>query len=178
MLRTLLLALAFCALVIAPTWRQDDVGYEALAKSSEPKEMRAYCQQFREGVTKRMWGKQQCQLASDKSELFFFSHDGEVELLEELDAICCLIQEECFERDGKPMQLLRKIEAQKATFNYNSQTLTARDVLIWSYEIPGHTAPQTIECEPIMQGRAQTLTLQLQGKQYDIEAREFQGSML
>ena len=171
----IIIALLFC--IILPTLRVDEEGYTQLAKSSEPKEMRAYCQQFREGVSKAIWGDQVCEIQSDKSELFFFSHDGEIELIEELDALECVLQEERFYRQGEPVQLVRLLRAKEARFNYNTQLLKAHDVQMWSYELPGHTLPTTILAKPIMQGSCDQIELQLNGKKYEIAAKNFKGSL-
>ena len=178
MCKYFLIAAALFACVILPTLKRDDTTYAALVKSSEPKEMRTYCQQFRDGVTKRVWGEQCCQIESNHSELFFFSSHGDVELIEELDALTCIVQEECFFKKGKPYQVVRLLEAKEASFNYNTQVLTAADVQMWSYELPGHKPPSSIDADPLMEGQAKTIELQLKGKRIDVLAHGFEGKML
>jgi|GEM_PF-6163222 len=178
MLKYLLIVVVFFLCVIWPTLRRDDANYVAVVKSSEPKEMRAYCQQFREGVSKRVWGEQCCQIDSEHSQLFFFSSQGDVELIEELDALSCVLQEERFFRKGKPYQLVRLLEAKEASFNYNTQLLNAADVQLWSYELPGHTLPNKIEVAPLMEGQAERIELRLKGKEFEIQAHGFKGKML
>ncbi len=176
----LILIAVFFGSVCLPILRQDDAGYALLVKSSEPKEMRAYCHQFRDGVTKRVWGEQCCHMTSDHSELFFFSTGGDIELIEELDALSCMVQEERFYRKGKPMQLVRLLRAKEASYHYNTQVLTAQDVEMWSYELPGHTppSPNAVSQTAMMAGKAETIELHFRGKKVEIVAHGFEGKLL
>jgi len=162
---------------VVPLLQKKDEAYSALVQSSEPRELRSYCQQMREGITKGVWGEQVCQLTSNHSELFFFGNRGEVELIEELDALECTVQEERFFRQGQPMQRVRRLHAEAASLNYHTQLLHADDVQIWCYELPGHTLPTSIDSPPMMEGTATSLDLALKGKHFDIVAHNFQGRL-
>lgn len=106
---------------IYPLCKKDEEGYDQLLKSSEPQEMRALCQQQREGVTKSVRGEggQYCSIESQESDLFFFTEKGEVEMIEELKGVACLLEESGTKRF---------VEAEVADFNYNTEIFTTQNV--------------------------------------------------
>ena len=175
-----LIVLLLALLVFVPLFKRDDAGYAKLLKSSEPQKARALCQQFREGVTKKMWTEEEqyCAITSASSELFFFTEKGDVEVIEELENVNCMLQERLFVKHGKKMQTLRLLKAKEASLNYNTQLFTSNNVSMWTYEIAGHAPPDTLEGhEPILEGRADQVELQLAGKSFAILAHHFEGQM-
>ena len=163
--------------MILPCRHQDYALYDELLKSStsEPENQKACSQHTREKVSKQIWYQGSTPLyiciASQESELFFFRHTHEFEVIEELGKVTCLMQEELYYVGDQPMQRVRYIEAEEACYNYNSHLFTAEKAKLWQYQLEEHTPPITIEgLTPLMQAQANSFEFTLSGERVDFTA--------
>lgn len=70
-----------------------------------------------------------------------------------------------------PVQYLRYFEAEKASYNYNSQLFVAQSVKLWKYRMPGHTLPLSLAGQtPLMSGTAQSVEFLLKGEKMNFTA--------
>lgn len=167
-------------ITILPCRPQDYALYDELLKSSTPdrnKTLISCSQQTRTGVCKHIWYQDSTPLyiriASQESELFFFKHTHQIEVIEELGKVACLMQEELYYVGDQPMQRVRYLEAEKACYNYNSHLFTAEEAQLWKYQLEGHTPPDTIEgLKPLMQAQAKSVEFTLKGEGFDFTAHQ------
>jgi hypothetical protein len=173
---------------IIPIRRQDKTLYEELMKSSNPDSKEeglsplSYSQHRREGVSKQIWYQDDAPLYfridSAESELFFFRQEGQIEVIEQLGSVACIMQEELFYEGEVPMQKIRYLEAEHACYNYNTHLFVARDVKLWKYQLEGHTPPAKIEhINPLMRATANSVEFTLQGKKLDFIAHQMKASV-
>ena len=156
---------------------KDRVAYQELLESSNltQKPLITYSQQVRKKVCKEIWYQAASPLyfriESDDSELFFFHQEGEVEVVEQLETVHCLMQEELYYDDLKPMQLVRYMEAKRASYDYNTQLFVAEEVKLWRYRLEGHEPVLTLtDQEPLMSGTALSVEFTIKGKKLDFQA--------
>ncbi len=134
----------------------------------------------------------QLHLKSADSELVFEHEGKHSEIVEKMKDVICFVQEELFYilgedkevirdasgklvlRDSpqvevsegdpelKPVQRIRYIEADHATYYFHSGLLIANEVHLSQYILPGHKLSLSIEGKtPIMKGRAESLEISL-----------------
>lgn len=174
----LILAALLIALLILPISEKDRITYQELLKSSNPEEktLLTFSEQAREGVTKEIWYIREkdplnIRIESKHSELFFFQQEGTFEVIEQLEGITSLMQEELYYESEKPMQLVRYMEANRATYNYNTQLFVAQDVKFWKYRAEGHDPLQhVIGLSPLIAGSAQTVEFSIKGRDLSFQA--------
>jgi hypothetical protein len=173
--------------LIFPIKKGDYSLYEALLQSSNPDtddSLLSYSQQKREGVSKQIWCQDDTPLFfridSDESELFFFRQHGRVEVQELLGKVACIMQEELYFEGTKPMQQVRYMEAERASYNYNSHLFVAEGVKLWKYRLDGHTPPlKTLffDATPLMQATAHTVEFSLKGEKLDFVAHRMKATL-
>lgn len=142
------------ALLIIPCREQAHQDYAKLLQASKQvhkqEDSLSYSKQLRSEVTKQIWYQDNTPLyiriESPQSELFFSQHSNQVEVIEQLGNVVCIMQEELYYDEGKPMQKVRYMEGEHARYHYNSRLFIAHNVKLWKYEIEGHTPP---EAQPI-----------------------------
>ncbi len=164
---------------------QDVEIYRQLLASSSPTEkpMISYSEQLREGVCKEIWYQEgdtplYYRIESDDSELFFFHQNGQIEVVEQLSGVHCIMQEKLYFEKEQPMQLIRYMKAENATYNYNTQLFVAEDAHIWRFRIEGHEPVQSIVgLSPLMEGEAETVEFTIKGKQLDFSAHRFRAKV-
>ena len=165
---------------IFPCRQKDYDLYEELLKSSNPsaQESLISCsQQTREGVQKQIWYQDEkplhIRINSGQSELCFFHRENQIAVVEHLEDVVCIMQEELYYVGKQPMQRVRYLEAEKASYNYNSHLFVAEDVTLWKYQLEGHSPPAMIEnCEPLMRATAQSVEFTLKGEKLDFIAHQ------
>ncbi|HEY4832460.1 MAG TPA: hypothetical protein VIH61_07885, partial [Waddliaceae bacterium] len=156
-----------------------------LLKSSHPENkesLLSYSQQKREKVRKQIWYQDTSPLYfridSDESELFFFRQNNEVEVVEQLGKVVCIMQEELYFDGAKPMQRVRYLEADQACYNYNSHLFVAEDVRLWKYQLEGHEPPtQFKKTHPLMHATAHSIEFSLRGKKLDFTAHQMRAAV-
>lgn len=136
----------------------------------------SYCQQFRTGVVRELLVRDElprrCRITSRDSELFLFRQHKEIEIVEELDHVRCILQEELYVTpQGQPMQIVHTLEAERACYDYTTQTLTASDALVRKYRLPGHALGEFPRGAALMSSRAKHVTLTIHGKDYNLNAK-------
>ena len=141
----LTLPLAGLGLIIFPIRMPDFVLYDELLKSSAPEGISiasAKPHQTREKVSKQIWYQDEtplyCRIDSTNSELFLLDEHNTFEVVEELQNVVCLMQEELYYEEGKPMQRVRYLEAKGARYNYHTHLFLAENVKLWRYQYEGH----------------------------------------
>lgn len=175
---SLFLSALLIACLILPITEKDRKTFHELLESSNPgqKTLLTFSEQAREGVTKELWYTREndplnVHIESKHSELFFFQQEGSIEVIEQLEGITSLMQEELYYDDGKPMQLVRYMEAKRATYNYNTQLFIAEDAKLWKYRAPGHEPLQNVSgLSPLMAGAAQTIEFTMKGRDLCFQA--------
>ncbi|MCH9627481.1 MAG: hypothetical protein S4CHLAM2_11220 [Chlamydiales bacterium] len=179
----LVAASLFVGLMIFRVTDEDVVAYQKLVESSKPvsKTVLSQSKQLREGVIKEIWYQGRSPLciriASTLSELCFSQQNGEMEVVEQLENVECLMQEKLYYAEGKPMQLVRYMEATRATYHYTTQIFTAEGTQFWRYRLEGHEPVSTIEGhEPIMSATAQTVEFTLKEKEIDFQAHQLRAT--
>lgn len=124
---------------------------------------------FSDGSTRlrmRLWSKQ--------GELVFQQQHGEQELVENMEDVHCIIQERLFEKEGRPFQEIRVITANKAVYSYEQEQLTAKDVYIQHFVIPGHALVENLDgYTPTMRGKAAIAEFFLGGEQIRVQLQQF-----
>ncbi|MCC5832402.1 MAG: hypothetical protein JJU12_05095 [Chlamydiales bacterium] len=173
----LFLAVLFFGFSISRITDKDREKYRELIERSSPtqKPLLSFSQQTREGVLKEIWYQEKdplyIRIESADSELFFFHREGRIEVVEELESVVCLMQEELFYEEDKPMQHIRYMEAKRASYNYNTQLFVSEEAKLWKYRLQGHDPVLSVEGEtPLMSGTADRVEFTFRGKQLDFQA--------
>lgn len=173
-----LAVVAALGFLIFPCRPKDIAMYEELLQSSNPlkkDDSLACSQQKRLKVCKRIWYQDKTPLhiliESPESELFLLQQDNLFEITEKLKSVACVMQEELYYVDGKPMQKVRYLEAERACYHYHSHLFIAEDVKLWKFELEGHAPPESLEHQfPLMSATAQTVEFTLKGEKLDFTA--------
>jgi hypothetical protein len=143
-----------------------------------------------------------CSIASHQSDLFFLKREKEFIALEKLQKVECVMQEELYyllpggeeaifsngqiklrkeperplnykKEELIPMQIVRRIVADQASYNYNSHLFSAEKVLLWKYRLPGHAPVYSFEAHsPLIEAAAQNIEFVIQGGRLDFKAQE------
>jgi hypothetical protein len=180
-----LVLVAAAALFIFPIRKSDYLLFDELLKSSNPEThspLLSYSQQKREGVCKQIWyqddGPLYFRINSEESELFFFRQSNRVEVVEQLGKVTCLMQEELYYENDKPMQRVRYLEAERAIYNYNSHLFVAEDAKLTKYQLEGHTPPTEIKhVNPLMRMKAQSVEFSLKGEKLNFIAHQMKATV-
>lgn len=177
--------------------------FEALTKSSHPEESQAqltFSRQKREQVSKQIWFQNEppllCRIDSKESDLFFVRNNDHIEVVEELNDVCCVMQEELYYLlpggketislleavpEAVPMQRFRYLEAKKACYNYLSNLFIAEDVKLWKFQTAGHAFPtppfQSDKLEPLMQAEAESVEFTFQDAKIDFIAHHMRAML-
>jgi lipopolysaccharide export system protein LptA len=117
-------------------------------------------------------------LKSDTSDLTVDYQEGKSTVVEHLEQVHCLMQEALLPGDP-PGQLVRSLQAARASYHYQTGELFAEKVKIERYRLPGHELGGPLEEGVLlMKGDAEEGTLSLSGKKPLLHAKEFQGVFL
>lgn len=164
---------------------KDLLAYQELLESSQAEQnlLLNYSEQTRKSVAKEIWYQESSllyyRIQSAESQLFFFHQEGAIEVVEELENVRCFMQESLYhdKETGKPMQLVRYLEAEKASYNYNTQIFVAKDVKLWRYRLEGHDPVSAFEgLSPLLSGTARTVEFNFKGKKPDFHAQQFRAT--
>lgn len=166
----------------------DEAAYRQLMQSADEREPStkpvAYeTQQERIGVGKEFFflkGNERlaCRLKSETSDLKVDYQDGKTTVVEHLQQVHCLMQEELL--SGPPSgQLVRSLDAKKATYHYQTDQLHAEGVVIERYRLPGHQLGQSLKGgELLMKGHAKEASFALSGKKLSLQAKVLDATFL
>ena len=76
-----------------------------------------------------------------------------------------------------PMQLIRYMQADKATYDYASQLFVAEDVKLWKYKLEGHEPPSALEqTDFLMSGTARSVEFAFKGEKFDLQAHSLKAT--
>lgn len=76
-----------------------------------------------------------------------------------------------------PMQRIRYMEADTATYHYKNDKLVANEVKINRYSLPGHALIESVEgLKPVMQGIAKQVEFSLMGKDLNFKAHHLKAT--
>lgn len=139
-------------------------------------------------------------LSSADTELVLDHKDDSAEIVEHMYDVQCFMQEELYYvlpdkreviyqpngqlrlRRGdntipfdsttlKPMQLIRYLRSEVASYYYKTDHFVADDVFVSHYSVPGHTLINSIEgLKPLMSGLAQSVEFSLNGNDLNFKA--------
>lgn len=116
-------------------------------------------------------------LRGKDADLILEHDNAKTEVVEHMKNVHCLMQEELFEIQGKPMQLIRYIEADNATYSYDTNCLKATEVTILRFQVPGHTLIQsTAGLKPIMKGKAKEVEFSMGSEDLNFKAHQMKAT--
>lgn len=200
MFRVIILVALLSILFLFRGEKDAEKAYQMLEESSKKgchDQQPLVAEQDRKGVQKHVWYENGDEhplyflVDSQQSELCCTKADGAFEIVEHLHDVVCFVQEECFYLlptgkeqkeyvpEGRPMQRIRYIKAETATYHYTSQVFTAENVKLWQCQLEGHTPPTLpINCgEPIISAVAQSVTFKLKEKKPQFTAHELRANI-
>lgn len=94
--------------------------------------------QYRKDICRDIYvGDLQTRLIAAQGTLVFVQDEQEPGFVEELKQVECWMQEEITESVGAPVQVVRHIMAEKACFDYRTNTLTTEAISFERYTLPG-----------------------------------------
>jgi hypothetical protein len=162
------------ALLIFPCHNQAHEEYARLLQVSKQVHKQD-AKQLRSEVSKQIWYQDNTPLhiriESPQSELFFTQHNNQVEVIEQLGNVICIMQEELYYEGDQPMQKVRYMEGEHARYHYNSRLFIAHNVKLWQYEIEGHTPPEVQPiASSIMSATADSVEFVLKNEALDFTA--------
>lgn len=138
--------------------------------------------QTRKNVSKHLYLEQksfqnitiQCQ----DSLLFCFNRKNHIEIVEQMEKVCCIIQEKFQNKNGEPFQKIKYIEAENACLNYHTKLFIGHQVTIKQYELPGDTLyPSYEHFTPVLSSQAETIELTYTDKDVQIKAQCLKSTM-
>lgn len=116
---------------------------------------------------------------SEKSILTFTEKKDNIEIIENLEKIKCLIQDRYFFNPQKKIfqQQLRYFTAEKGSYIYPSHKFVTDSINLNFFEIPGDSLPDDmISFEPYLKGFAKEVSFSLTEKSPRLTAKHFQAS--
>lgn len=174
------------------------IAFEHLVKASrsrspetDPKDEYVSTQR-REGVRKELYYNDEAQrrlqikIHGKSSNLVFRRHDDRSQIVEMLKGVKFYMQEALFYRtpDGRevsenlsleygplvPMQTIRYVEADEASYNFHIENLEAVNAMVSRYCTVGHSLPEELDEEDLlMRGYADSISLECHGGLLDLK---------
>lgn len=145
---------------------QDKEGYEKL---HEPPETASFfsAKQSREGVVKTLILSQGEErklgiLKARSSQLVYEKEKGKTGLVEDMEDAELIYQEELL---PEKKQLVMKLNAKSAKYDYQREKLIAKDAILTRYEAPGHQFPEELK-DPYFEGTAEQAALEFKKNPY------------
>jgi len=182
--------LAFAALLVISYWiyvlfrfSQGEQAYQEVMQKANP--LHSYqgdagyrAQQMRCGVKKDIWYQKKAgerlhaSLESMDSELIFIKRGDTKEIVESMRKFKGYLQESLHHtKEGRPMQNIWCIEAERATYNYSTYRLEAEEVTLCYYTVPGHELITSFEkAIPTMHAVAESVDMHLLSKASPMKA--------
>ena len=184
--RSTLIALSvlFCAtilmaLFVLRTGPNDDAAYDALLASTRPMSDSEPGQQHRTGVVKEVWTTEGdhrllLRIICDSSILEFTAS----EVIEHMQGVSAIQQEKLYLDGDQPMQELRYIEANEASYHYRSGLFVAKEATLTKLRAEGHAPIASIEgLDPMITGMARSAEFQLKGDGLDFTASQLRATV-
>ena len=193
--RALLVALALLGgagalltyLMVRPS-ETDRLHYEEVVRKARPEQMMATLghpgHQEREVVYKDLWiidGDQRLhfQLACDSSTLEFDVDGSRANIVEHMRGVRGIIQEKLYhDAAGRPMQELRYLVADRASYHYNSNLFVANEATLTRFRTEGHAMIDSPDgLEPILTGTARSAEFKLADGGIDFHAHHLKAKV-
>ncbi len=109
-------------------------------------------------------------LKSASSDLIMQQEGKSTRFQEDLSDVTILLQEELFYDQERPFQTVSFLVASRALYDYQNETLVAREATLKRFVAPGHLLPETVEgLELIGQGTSDLLSLNLSTDRLDLQ---------
>lgn len=151
---------------------REEQAYQAIAsKTASEKASKEYqAEQKRSGIYREIFiqhkgQRLQIRMTAKEGVLTMF-HDGKVGgFVEHLTDFECIMQEELYTENGRPMQRLRMIKSNEAYYDFKANTLKTDKMSFARFTAPGYDLPQVVEhLTPILTGKAQSAEITLDEK--------------
>lgn len=132
--------------------------------------------QKRESCLKEFFTQENCRrlIASIKSrsaEMVYYEKDREDELIEKMDGVVCLMVEETsFDQKSRP--IVKRIEAQKAQYDYKRDCFTTEDVKLERFYLPGKMVGSLSGGQLFFSGNAKNASFSLKKNDF-FQAEDF-----
>ena len=103
-----------------------------------------YCaEQLRQGISREVWyangtERQKIFITAREAELAYEGIDSDLEIVEHLKEVKGWLQEKLFWQENAPVQLVRHIEADQALYRNAKRVISADNVKMTGYCLPGH----------------------------------------
>lgn len=167
--------------------------YESLVKSTDPQETDENAQPYtstqqHRTTHKDIWFSQgdqrlQLRLRSEDTRLVLEHHDRNIQVVEHMQGVTCFIQEKLYyltKEDGQriPMQIVRYLEADNASYYYQADRFLAEQVHVMRVAMPGHTLTESLEgLTPFMTGVARSVEFGLSGTELNFTAYQLKATL-
>lgn len=147
---------------------RDERAYAALKRLTETKFEESRSSQNKREVRKEIFSSRlHMRILSEASEMTWVRSLGKNELLEEMRGVEALMQEEI----KKGSQIIRRLLAETATYDFKNEKLIAQKVKLYRYEIPGEVLPEKISgLSPLQEGEAIWAEVYLKEGRIDLNA--------
>jgi len=139
-------------------------------------------QQHRQAC-KEIWFTQgserlQLRIRSEDSELILDHCDDSMEIAEKMQGVTCVMQEELYYSDGKPMQVFRYLQADEAVYHYQTNKLVAKRATISRFSALGHHLIEDVSrLRPSITGTASEVEFFMEGGNPHFKATKFKASL-
>lgn len=156
---------------------EDEAAYLTLKRMSQTGEpIDTHTSQNKKDVRKELWTPLNAskpdvllhtRLFSDTSRLILSRSLGKEEVMEEMQGVT-LFTQEAFEGN---FQWVRVMIAKDATYQFKQERLTATNVKIYRFKLPGKVLPESFPTEkPLMEGEASWMEFYLRAGKVDLNA--------
>jgi hypothetical protein len=138
--------------------------------------------QYRKDIYKEIWqidglDRKMVKIQSPTSQVIVKEENGHLKMVEELSDFKCWMQEKIFYSQSKPMQELRHLKAQKASFSYEDYSFLAQQVFIFRYQAPGLTLPKYDKgLTLLMKANAKEATFKVKDGGFSFEANKLKAT--
>lgn len=142
-------------------------------------------EQNRGGVCKDLWIVQadgtrlHDRIESASSVLVLTPINDHLDIIEHLNQIHCSMQDRFEERNGKMMQQIRCFEALSGIYQYSTNRLTAQNVSLSLFRLPGSDLPSSFSStNSYLRGIAQDVSFAIAGKASQFQAKQFKATFI
>ena len=124
-------------------------------------------------------GRLQMSLKSASAELNLERQGGKNAMIEHMRDVTCYMQEEVSHAiPNRPMQIIRQLKADSATYHYQKDLFIAENVQITRYLIPGSELVESLEGgKLLMTGLAKRVEFSLKGSEPNFKAHQLKSSI-
>ncbi|MDR3624741.1 MAG: hypothetical protein P4L16_06345 [Chlamydiales bacterium] len=138
--------------------------------------------QKRSVVHKEIWltkenSRHKIDIESPYSEIVIVNQAHTSTIQEKLKNANLVIQEKLYFNLDKPMQEIRHLSAEEATFSYQDRLFIASNVALSSFSCPGHSLPKKLNSEFLtMKGQASKVYFNVDQTTFDLNAKDLKAN--